>query len=70
MVVELMFLPIMARATHVQSKRMQLPYVFLQSGCAVKHTPTHTYTHIHTHTHTQSKPFVYGLRNWNTVYFP
>ena len=35
MVVELMFLPIVARATHLQSKRVQLPYVCLQSGCVV-----------------------------------
>jgi hypothetical protein len=35
MLVELMFLPIVARATHVQKKRVRLSYLCLYSGCVV-----------------------------------
>jgi len=63
-VVELMFLPIVARATHVQSKRMHLLYLCLQSCCVVKHTHTHTHTHSLTNTHTHTHTHTHTEQTW------
>ena len=59
LMVELMFLPIMARATHVQGERER------ECSCL-----TYVYSHVVVHNILTSKPDVFRQRHCNTVDLP